>query len=190
MRQRRDNMRGPLRVLLASVIAAPIAYYFSVGNLSPNLAPTADPAHESGLASFAARLVASSEFPAAKDQLRPGEAEAYNTVVSDAQQVDRSSRRLPPAARLPPQPDSSRRRGEGRVAAEPGARSGRARPPAGARARCGVHQAPHAAGRAIRASGDLVAARLVYRGPLNPAARPPPWLLGATSIRWCWPRSE
>ena len=34
MRERRDNLRGPLRVLLASVVAAPIAYYLSVGNLT------------------------------------------------------------------------------------------------------------------------------------------------------------
>jgi hypothetical protein len=78
MRARRDNLRGPLRVVLASVIAAPIAYYFSVGNLvSPS-----EPAGQSALASFASRLVASSEFPIPKEKLRPGEAEAYNTVVS------------------------------------------------------------------------------------------------------------
>jgi TPR repeat protein len=78
MRARRDNLRGPLRVLLASVIAAPIAYYFSVGNF----ASPSEPAGRSALASFASRLVASSEFPISKEKLRPGEAEAYNTVVS------------------------------------------------------------------------------------------------------------
>jgi hypothetical protein len=78
MRARRDNLRGPLRILAASAIAAPIAYYFSVGNLvSPS-----EPAGQSALASFASRLVASSEFPIPKEKLRPGEAEAYNTVVS------------------------------------------------------------------------------------------------------------
>jgi hypothetical protein len=78
MRARRDNLRGPLRVLAASVIAAPIAYYFSVGNF----ASPSEPTGQSALASFASRLVASSEFPIPKEKLRPGEAEAYNTVVS------------------------------------------------------------------------------------------------------------
>ncbi len=78
MRARRDNLRGPLRVLMASAIAAPIAYYFSVGNFA---APS-EPSGRSALASFAARLVASNEFPIPKEKLRPGEAEAYNTVVS------------------------------------------------------------------------------------------------------------
>lgn len=78
MRARRDNLRGPLRVLMASAIAAPVAYYFSVGNFA---APS-EPSGQSALASFAARLVASSEFPIPKEKLRPGEAEAYNTVVS------------------------------------------------------------------------------------------------------------
>jgi hypothetical protein len=78
MRQRRDNLRGPLRVLLASAIAAPIAYYFSVGNP----ASSSGPEGQSALASFASRLVASAEFPFPKEKLRPGEAEAYNNVVS------------------------------------------------------------------------------------------------------------
>jgi hypothetical protein len=78
MRERRDNLRVALRVLLAGAVAAPIAYYFSVGNP----ASTSEPGSKSGLASFAARLVASSDFPIAKEKLRPGEVEAYNTVVS------------------------------------------------------------------------------------------------------------
>jgi hypothetical protein len=78
MRERRDNLRGPLRILMASVIAAPIAYYFSVGSSG---APPR-PAGQSALASLASRLVASAEFPFPKEKLRPGEAEAYNTVVS------------------------------------------------------------------------------------------------------------
>ena len=79
MRQRNDSLRGPLRVLLASLIAAPIAYYFSVGNPAPFLK---QPAGEPALASFASRLVASADFPTSKDTLRPAEAEAYNTVVA------------------------------------------------------------------------------------------------------------
>jgi hypothetical protein len=78
MRARRDNLRGPLRVLMASAIAAPIAYYFSVGNF----ASPSEPSGQSALASFATRLVASNEFPIPKEKLRPSEAEAYNAVVS------------------------------------------------------------------------------------------------------------
>jgi TPR repeat protein len=77
MRARRDNLRGPLRILMASAIAAAIAYYFSVGNFA-----SSEPSGHSALASFAARLVASNEFPVPQEKLRPGEAEAYNTVVS------------------------------------------------------------------------------------------------------------
>ncbi|HEY6256043.1 MAG TPA: hypothetical protein VIY51_09655 [Xanthobacteraceae bacterium] len=77
MRERRDNLRGPLRVLVASVIAAPIAYYFSVGSFTS----TSDGGRESGLASLASRLVASAEFPVPKEKLPPGEADDYNTVV-------------------------------------------------------------------------------------------------------------
>ncbi|HLH98115.1 MAG TPA: hypothetical protein VKW08_23665 [Xanthobacteraceae bacterium] len=78
MGARRDHLRGPLRVLLASVIAAPIAYYFS----ATRPALQADPASHFSLASFAARLVASAEFPSPKDKLQPREAEAYDTIVA------------------------------------------------------------------------------------------------------------
>ena len=78
LRERRDNLRGPLRVLLAGAVAAPIAYYFSIGNPTP----VSEPAAKSGLAAFASRLVASTEFPVPKEKLRPGDAEDYNTVVS------------------------------------------------------------------------------------------------------------
>jgi hypothetical protein len=79
MRERRDNLRGPVRVLLASLIAAPIAYYFSVGSFSSSKEPNRD---GSGLTSLASRLVASAEFPLPKDKLPPGEADDYNTMVS------------------------------------------------------------------------------------------------------------
>ncbi|HEY2226302.1 MAG TPA: hypothetical protein VGI22_00925 [Xanthobacteraceae bacterium] len=78
MRERRDHLRGALHVLLAVAVAAPVAYYFSVGNS----APASGPAPKSALAAFAARLVASSEFPFSKEKLRSGEADVYNTVVS------------------------------------------------------------------------------------------------------------
>jgi hypothetical protein len=78
MRARGDNLRGPLRVLLAGVIAAPIAYYFAMGTLVPSSEPT----RETELASFASKIVASTEFPIPKDELRPGEAEDYNSMIS------------------------------------------------------------------------------------------------------------
>jgi hypothetical protein len=97
MRARRDNLRGPLRVLLASAIAAPIAYYFSVGNI----ASPSEPAGRSALASFASRLVASSEFPIPKEKLRPGEAEAYNTVVSSRNKLVAQPAAIAPVVATP-----------------------------------------------------------------------------------------
>jgi hypothetical protein len=102
MRERRDNLRAPLRVLMASVIAAPVAYYFSVG--SSGSPP--QPAGQSALASFASRLVASAEFPLPKEKLRPGEAEAYSTVVSSRNklvaQPDAAARSAGPAESVTP----------------------------------------------------------------------------------------
>jgi hypothetical protein len=36
LRSRRDHLRWPLRILIASIFAAPIAYYFSVGGWAPS----------------------------------------------------------------------------------------------------------------------------------------------------------
>jgi hypothetical protein len=170
MRQRGDNLRGPLRVLLASVIAAPIAYYFSVGNP----APVSDPARKSGLASFASRLVASAEFPIPKDKLRPGEAEDYNTVVS--------SRNRLVAQPTTPIPIATAARAEAPAASPPDPVPDQATP----------------AGKAIReldpesikllmqqgdqfvASGDLVAARLVFRRAAEAGNAAAALALGAT----------
>jgi hypothetical protein len=170
MRARRDSLRGPLRVLLASVIAAPIAYYFSVGNP----APVSDPARKSGLASFASRLVASAEFPIPKDKLRPGEAEDYNTVVS--------SRNRLVAQPTTPIPVATAARAEAPAASPPDPVPDQATP----------------AGKAIReldpesikllmqqgdqfvASGDLVAARLVFRRAAEAGNAAAALALGAT----------
>lgn len=51
MWKRRDNLRMPLAVLLASAMAIPIAYYFLIGGF----APTSEPEREAGLASIAPR---------------------------------------------------------------------------------------------------------------------------------------
>jgi hypothetical protein len=90
MREGRHNLRAPMRVLVASVIAAPIAYYFSVGTLSSKNG------HESGLATLASRMVASTEFPPATEKVPPSEAEDYNAMVS-------SRNKLIAAAPLPAQ---------------------------------------------------------------------------------------
>jgi hypothetical protein len=198
MRQRRDNLRGPLRVLLASVIAAPIAYYFSVGNQAPNLASMSEPAHESGLAAFASRLVASSEFPVAKDRLRPGDAEAYNTVVST-----RNKLVAQPTASTQPttsaQPAAST---QPAVSTQP-ATSTQSATSARAETQAELPPSPapdHAApvsqtvreldpgsikllmqqGEQFVASGDLVAARLVYRRAAESGNAAAALALGAT----------
>jgi len=170
-RERRDALRGPMRVLLASVIAAPIAYYFSVGNL----APRPGPARESGLAAFASRLVATAEFPIPKDKLRPGEAEDYNTVISSRN-------------KLVTRPTTS----------IPGATSARAETPAALPPSPAPDQAAPTAQQVVReldaesikllmqqgdqfvASGDLAAARLVFRRAAEAGNAAAALALGAT----------
>ena len=52
MRSRRDNLRWPLAIVVASIFAAPIAYYFSVGGWGP------PPAFGPQIASFDQTIVA------------------------------------------------------------------------------------------------------------------------------------
>jgi hypothetical protein len=76
IREGRDSLRGPVRVLLASLIAVPIAYYFTVGTFSSNLDSDT---------SLASRLVASTKLPMPKDRLPPGEetmVSSGNTLVA------------------------------------------------------------------------------------------------------------
>jgi TPR repeat protein len=173
VRERRNNLRGPLRILLAGMIAAPIAYYFSIGNL-PLLSR---PAHESESASLASRLVASTEFPIPKDKLRPSEAEDYNMVVSSrnrlAAQTNASAQNMAPAARVeipaaaPASPDPA----PNQVA------------PAGKPVR---ELDPEAVkllmqqGEQFLASGDLVTARLVFRRAAESGNAAAALALGAT----------
>ena len=187
MRQRNDSLRGPLRVLLASLIAAPIAYYFSVGNPAPFLK---QPGGEPALASFASRLVASADFPTSKDALRPAEAEAYNTVVAS-----RNKLVTPPVAS-----------GESMIAAQ-GATSVRSEtvrsetvrsetpavvPPSPAPDQVASASKPvrqldadsikllMQQGEQFVASGDLVAARLVYQRAAEAGDAAAALALGAT----------
>jgi hypothetical protein len=78
MRERRDHLRGPLRILVASLVAAPIAYYFSVGGFGPSSQAPREPQ----LASIASRVVSAKQFPIPKDELRPGETDDYNSMLS------------------------------------------------------------------------------------------------------------
>jgi hypothetical protein len=166
-RARRDNLRGPLRVLLASVIAAPIAYYLSVGNSAPA------PGGESSIAAFASRLVAGSEFPLPKGRL--GEAADFDTAVSS----------------------------RNKLAAQPTASSDSTLLSAGVEAPALLLSIPAAAqaapaGKTVReldpesikllmqqggqfvASGDLVAARLVYQRAAESGNAAAALALGAT----------
>ncbi len=181
MRARRDNLRGPLRLLAASAIAAPIAYYFSVGNFA---APSA-PAGQSALASFASRLVASSEFPIPKEKLRPGEAEAYNTVVSSRNKLVAQPAAavpvaatpvrvetvavVPPSAALPSPALPSQLPDQ----ATPAAKPERELDPEAIKLL--LQQ-----GEQFVASGDLVTARLVYRKAAEAGNAAAALALGAT----------
>ena len=106
MRERRDNLRGPAGLLLASVIAAPIAYYFSVGTFSSNT----ESGRGSGLTSLTPRLVASAEVPLPKEELALSEAEDYNTVVSSRNKPavpSTPATKVAPARIEPPAPESA-----------------------------------------------------------------------------------
>ncbi|HEY4404531.1 MAG TPA: hypothetical protein VGN55_07735 [Xanthobacteraceae bacterium] len=195
MRQRHDNLRGPIRVLLATVIAAPIAYYFSVGSMTPNPGRTSEPAQESGLASFAARLVSTGEFPLAKEKLRPGEAEAYDTVVSTRNKLIAQPT---PSARSTAQAQSAASASSAAsAAAAPSAAPSRAESNAALPSAPAPEQAAPAAqavreldpvsikllmqqGEQFVASGDLVAARLVYRRAAESGNAAAALALGAT----------
>jgi hypothetical protein len=170
MRERRDNLRGPLSILLASAIAAPIAYYFAVGNL----APMSEPAHEPALAAFASRLVASTEFPIPNEKLRPGEAEDYNTVVSSRNRLvaqpttstrSVTSARAETSVALPPSPAPDQAAPAGKAIRELDAQA----------IKLLMQQ-----GEQFVASGDLAAARLVYRRAAESGNAAAALALGAT----------
>ena len=200
MRQRRDNLRGPLRVLLASAIAAPIAYYFSVGNP----ASSSGPAGQSALASFASRLVASAEFPFPKEKLRPGEAEAYNTVVSSRNKLvvppNAPARSAIPVEIVPQAQGAGSAPGAASapgVASSPNRTSDRAEPaaaspPSPSLAESAPVSKPMRAldpdsikllmqqGEQFVSSGDLASARLVYRRAAEAGDAAAALALGAT----------
>jgi hypothetical protein len=176
-RARRDNLRGPLRVLLASAIAAPIAYYFSVGNI----ASPSEPAGQSALASFASRLVASSEFPIPKEKLRPGEAETYNTVVSSQNKLVAEPPAVAPVVATPVRVDTVTV-----VPPSPALLSQAPDQATPAAAKPERELDPEAIklllqqGEQFVGSGDLVTARLVYRKAAEAGNAAAALALGAT----------
>jgi hypothetical protein len=186
LQQRRDYLRGALRVLIAGAIATPIAYYFSVANP----ATTAEPANGSTLASFAARLVASAEFPLAKEKLRPDEAKAYEAMVASRNKLVAQDNPMPaPAPILAPAHVRTVP-----VVVPPAAASS---PPAAALApepapdQAAVGPAMRALdletvnlllqqGEQLVAAGDLVSARQVYRRAAEAGNAAAALALGAT----------
>jgi hypothetical protein len=152
MRERGDNLRGPLRVLLAGLIAAPIAYYFSLGSL----APAPEPTRETELASFASRIVASTEFPISKDELRPGEAEDYNSMIS-------ARNRILPQQVSAPSVASSRGDALPRIATAPAADPALSASPAVRELDPEAVKLLMRQGEQFIAAGDLVTARQVFR---------------------------
>ena len=178
MRARRDNLRGPLRVLLASVIAAPIAYYLSVGNSAPA------PGGESALASFGLAIGRGKRVSHPQGEAAAGRGGRLRHRGFVPEQVGGSTDGL--EREHPVRPC----RGPGGPAGDPRPRAGRACRQDGPRARSGVHQAPHAARRAVRRlrrSGGG-AARLPARGGIRQR--------GCERSRWaplstrpCWRKS-
>jgi hypothetical protein len=69
IRERRNSLRGPLRIVLASLLAAPVAYYFSVGGFSR----WSEGDHELDPMSFESRVASPTTQQVAKDPMRLSE---------------------------------------------------------------------------------------------------------------------
>ena len=145
LRERRGRLRAPLRVAVASVIAAPIAFYALVGKLW--LFP--QPAHQPGLAT---RMVTSLEFPTPKEEPRPGEADDYNSMMAARNRVLPEDDMLPKAAAPPAVVETPTAAVETPPAVEP------VRELDAETIKALMHQ-----GQQLVAAGDLASARLVFR---------------------------
>ena len=171
--RRRDHLRGPLRVLLASAVAAPIAYYFSVAK--PAL--QSGPAESSSLTSFAAKLVASAEFPSPRDKLRPEEAQAY-----DAMLASRNKLMVEPVPAPTPSPSVAAPLAVA-VSAEPVPARETVREPAAPAVRAldpDTIKLLLQQGEQLVAGGDLVSARQVYQRAAEAGNAAAALALGAT----------
>jgi len=145
LRERRGRLRAPMRVAVASVIAAPIAFYALVGKLS--LFP--QPAHQPELAT---RMVTSLEFPTPKEEPRPGEADDYNSMMAARNRVLPEDDMLPKAAAPPAVVETPTAAVETPPAVEP------VRELDAETIKALMHQ-----GQQLVAAGDLASARLVFR---------------------------
>jgi hypothetical protein len=171
MRERRDHLRGALRVLVACLIAAPIAYYFSAGSFTLSSQPQRNPQAEQGssqaeaprdtqLASIASRVVTARQFPLPREDVRPGEADDYNSMLASQ---NRAASQPPPAARNGVAPAIDVPAPAAAPAAEP------APAPANPVVQASRELSPEdirlllQKGEQYVAAGDLVTARQVYR---------------------------
>ena len=151
------------------MIAAPIAYYFSVGN------SRAGARGRIRLASFASRLVAGSEFPIPKEKLRPSEADDYNTVVSSRNKLvaQPTASAIAPVVRRCRGRRRSCRRCPAADQAAPAGKTVRELDPES------IKLLMQQGGQFV-ASGDLVAARLVYQRAAESGNAAAALALGAT----------
>jgi hypothetical protein len=173
LRERRRRSRAPLRIALAGVIVAPIAYYMATNDLLPsytamnNLLPALPaPVRE---AELAARLVTSPEFPLPKEALRPGEGDDYDSMLA-------ARNRILPEEVSTPMPSAAAARADmlPKLAPEPSAAADSA-PPAPAAEETpapsvqvrtldpGTIQLLMQRGRQFVAGGDLISARQEFR---------------------------
>jgi hypothetical protein len=173
MWKRRDNLRMPLAVLLASRMAIPIAYYFLIGGF----APTSEPEREAGLASIAPRLDTTTEFPIPKEEVRPSGAEGDNTLV-------------PSRNKLLDEKVNSPRGAKSSVAETPAALPPSPPPDPDALAGAVVRELDPDSikllmqkGSQFVMSGDLVSALSSSYGRRKPATRPPLWRWAQLTIR-------
>jgi hypothetical protein len=112
MRERGDNLRAPLRILLASLLAAPIAYYVSMVKFTSWSSSSPPPSRGEELASLASKVVTPAQLPGTKEEVGPSEAEDYNSMPSArsrtaAQPEASNSPASTPAADVPAEPPAA-----------------------------------------------------------------------------------
>jgi len=184
MRDRRDHLRGPLRVLVVALIAAPIAYYFSAGNftLPSSLSPSqpspsqlssaapAEGASEVKLASIATRVVTSRQFPLPKEEVPPSEAADYNSMLASrnraaAPPLAPTRNAAPPAVDIPSAAAAAPESAPATAAAPEPAPAQQAAPVMQASRELSPEDIKQLVqkGQQYVAAGDLVTARQVFR---------------------------
>jgi hypothetical protein len=102
MRAPGHNLRAPLRMLVASLVAVPIAYYAAVGKFGSSSSPSPQPAREAELVSLASKVVTSPQFPLPKEAVRPSETEDYNSMLASRNRAVAQPEAPSPPAAAPP----------------------------------------------------------------------------------------